>query len=386
MRHVNAWRPGPVGGDRRGTALLAVLAVLAVVTVAATAAAALSRTQQHDARGAAAGLRARAAAEGALAGVLTSWPGAWTTRLVPGGWDARLAASAAGPATVRALRLDAHRYLLTAESSSPAFSGPLGAAVRRIALFAQLDNVAYTPGATLVAAGPVAVGLDAEIRGADAAPLGWTDCTGFDTASVAVAAPSVGVAPTARVVGSVVTDPGAWSPPPAERFGDVDRAALVARADVVLPAGGAFSPLPRTIVGATPADTGCVRDAASWGEPYRGPAAVAACAGDLPVVYVRGPGVTELRGPARLQGTLVVDGALTVTGRVEVAGLVVVGGRLDASAGALVVDGAVLVRGGAASVGPGSRVRRSRCALERAAAGASRPVPLARRAWSDVVR
>ena len=70
----------------------------------------------------------------------------------------------------------------------------------------------------------------------------------------------------------------------------------------------------------------------------------------------------------------------------EVAGLVVVGGALAAQGGALVVDGALVVRGGTTSLGTGSRVGRSRCALDRAAEGASRPVPLARRAWSDFVR
>lgn len=367
---------------RRGTALPAALVALAVTALAATAAATLARTQQHDARSAAAALRARAAAEGALATTLATWPPAWSARLAPGGWEARPVTSAAGPTTVRALRLDARRYLLTADAASPALAGPLGSAVRRVALFAALDNVAFAPAAPLIAAGPVSLAADAEVRAADAAPADWPDCPPFDgTVGPAVAAPSFAAAPTARVFGAVLTEPSAWTPPTPDRFGDVDRGTLAARADVILLAGGAASPAPR----AGP-DGGCVRNASSWGEPRRGPAAVAPCAGDFPVIHVRGPGTTELRGPARLQGTLLVEGNLRVTGRVDVTGLVLVGGRLDGAAGALVVDGALLVRGDAASLGPGSRVRRSRCALDRAGAAASRPVPLVRRAWSDVVR
>jgi hypothetical protein len=221
-------------------------------------------------------------------------------------------------------------------------------------VFVQVDDVAYAPAAALVGAGPVALAGGAEVRAADVAPAGWTDCGAPDPApAAAVAAPALVPAPTAHVSGAVTADPGAWAAA-GERFGELDRSGLVARADLVVPAGGSYVPAPPV-------------------------------AGEFPVVHVRGAGETELRGPARLQGTLLVDGGLTVVGRVEVAGLVVVGGTLAASDGALVVDGAVVGRG-AASLGPGSAVRRSRCALDRAAAGASRPAPLARRAWSEVVR
>ncbi len=368
---------------RRGTALVAVLVALVVATLAATAVAALARMLQAHARGAAAVLRARTSAEGAIATVLASRPTAWAV-LPPGGSDARTVSSSAGTATVRALRLDARRYLLTADAASAAVAGPVGPAVRRVGVFAQLD-VAYDGPAALVVAGPVTLALDTELRAADAAPATWTDCGApADVMPVAaVAAPSLQLATDTRVLGPVLTATSAWSPPAPERFGDIDRAALTARADVVLSAGGLVTPLPRAASGTEPA---CVRDRTSWGDPWRGSTAVAACTGDYPVVHLRGTGLTTIRGPARFQGTLLVDGSLNVIGRVDVAGLVVVGGALQASSGVLVVDGMVLVRGSAASLGSGSRVRRSRCALDRAAAAASRAVPLARRAWVDVVR
>jgi hypothetical protein len=101
------------------------------------------------------------------------------------------------------------------------------------------------------------------------------------------------------------------------------------------------------------------------------------------VVHVRGAGRTTLRAPARWQGVLLVDGDLAVEGLVEGAGLVVVRGRLDAAGGALVLHGALRARGGA-TLGAGSRVVRSRCALDRAARGAGKPVAHGRRAWQDV--
>lgn len=385
-RWVRSTSPG-----RRGSALIAVLAAVVLATLVAGAAAALARTLQADVRGAAAALRARAAADGAIATVLAGWPPSWTTGLAQGASDARSVTSAAGTATVRALRLDARRFLVTADATSPALAGPLGPAVRRAALFAQLDDVSFAATAALVAAGPVALAAGTEVRAADGAPDGWGDCVATPDAAAAVAAPALDAAPGSRVLGATLTDPAAWAPPSSERFGGVGRDALAARADVVVPAGGGLAPAPRAVPngsrGQSPnVDFACARDPASWGEPRRGAAAVAACVDDFPVVYVRGPGVTQLRGPARFQGTLVLDGGLDVVGPVDVAGVIVVGGALRAAGGALTVDGAVLVRGGGASLGPGSRVRRSRCALERAAAGASRPAPLARRAWAEVVR
>ncbi|HEY0779973.1 MAG TPA: hypothetical protein VGD56_18555 [Gemmatirosa sp.] len=373
------------GGDRCGSALIAVLVALVVAMLTATAAAMLARAQQDDARGAAAALRARTAAEGALATVLAAWPASWSASLAPGASDTRTITSAAGTATVRALRLDGGRFLLSAEASSGALAGPVGDAVRRVGLFAQFENVRYDGAAALVAAGPFDLTTDTEVRALDAAPPGWSDCTSPPESPVAAAAaaPTVRANGGAGLLGAVLSAPAAWVPPSPERFGDVERDALAARADVVVSAGGVVSPAPRATGGA---GASCVRDATSWGEPYRGAGAVGPCTSDYPVIHLRGPGVTTLRGPARLQGTLIVDGSLNVVGRVEIAGLAVVGGTVQASSGALVVDGGLLVRGTSVSLGPGSRVRRSRCALDRAAAGASRAVPLARRAWVDIVR
>jgi hypothetical protein len=126
-------------------------------------------------------------------------------------------------------------------------------------------------------------------------------------------------------------------------------------------------------------------DAGSWGEPWRGGGAVAACADVAPVIHLRGPGRTTLRGPARLQGLLLVDGDLAIEGEVSVAGALVVAGRLDASSAVLRVDGAVLVRGGG-RLGAGSVVRRSGCALERVTQGASPVTVFGRRGWSEAWR
>ena len=369
---------------RRGTALLAVLAALVIAMIVATAAAALGRALQDDARGAAASLRARAAAEGGLAMVLTTWPAAWTA-LATGASDVRTVSSTAGTASVRALRLDVSRYLLAAEAASAAGPGSIGPAVRRVGVFAQLENIVFSPPAALVAAGPVSLATDIDVRGADAPPPTWTDCdaTVESPTAAAIAAPSVRTVVGTRVAGTVLTAASTWTPPTPERFGDIDRDALVARADIVL-APGNYTPIPRAGTGT---DTACIRDRLSWGEPLHGPTAVARCTGDFPVIHIRGAGTTTLFGPARFQGTLIVDGSLDLFGRIDAAGLILVNGPVQTRAfGSLVLDGALVSRGTGATLAAGSRVRRSRCALDRAAAAVSRPSPLARRAWVDLVR
>jgi hypothetical protein len=167
------------------------------------------------------------------------------------------------------------------------------------------------------------------------------------------------------------------------RFGEGTWDALASRAAVTLDGGASASPLPRASGGA------CVVDDASWGEPRRGIAAVAACEHASPVVAARAPALT-LRGPARGQGLLLVDGDLRVEGVVDHAGLVVVRGAVDASRGALRVRGALMVANddgrGASVIGPGSEVLYSSCAVARALIAASRPAPLRRRSWTEVTR
>jgi len=373
----------------RGAALPFVLAALVVGAVCAAAAASLAIEAGRGARGGAAVLQAGAAADGGLAVTLARWPARWNAALAPGDTTARTVTTPAGPARVRVLRLDAERFVLEAEARSGAgiVDGP---AVRRRMLFARLRHVALAAEAAVTAGGVVEIAAGATVVAADQVPDGWTGCgppAGGGFGAAAVAAPDAMVDPGATVVGPVRTDAAAWAGAADPQFGDATYAAHATRAHVVVDAAGPLSPLPAAGAPAAPGDVGaepCALGAASWGEPARGAGAVAACAGALPLVHLRGSSV-RLRGPARLQGTLLVDGDLVVEGLVQGAGLVVVRGAVDASAGALVLDGA-LIAGGPVRLGAGSRVRASSCAAARANQYAARAAPLARRAWAEVLR
>lgn len=374
---------------RRGTALPFVLAALVIGLIAVGAAASVVRAAGRGARAAAAVVQAGAAADGALAELVARWPARWNVALVPGTGAWREMATAAGPARVRVVRLDAGRFALEAEARSAAVVSPEeGAAVRRRMLLVRLRHVAPPAAAAVTAGGPVALDAGAVVDGADAVPNGWADCLPVAGGSLAVAAPEVLAEPGADVRGVVRTDAAAWAAALDPRFGDAPYAELAAGAVVDVDAGaGPFAPVPRALGGAsTPGDAGaepCALDAGSWGEPRRGPGAEPACEGALPVVHLRGR-VARLQGPARFQGTLLVDGDLEIEGLVEAAGMVVVRGAVQ-GAGALVLDGR-LVAGGGVRLAGGSRVRASACAAVRAAAYAARAGPLARRAWAEVQR
>jgi hypothetical protein len=372
------------GRRRRGAALPFVILALVVGLAGASAAASVAREARRAARGATAGVQAELAADGALAALVARWPARWNLALGAGDGATREVDTPAGRARVRAVRLDAERFALEAESRAGVGALPGdGPAVRRRMLVVRLRHTRPAVAAAVTAAGAVRLPASAAVAGGDAVPDGWAECPPQVAGPAeAVAAPDVVADLLATVDGPVRTDSAAWAEAVLPRFGDAAFAEHSRRAHVTVDAAGALSPAPTA--GGDGAAEPCALGAANWGEPARGAGAVAACEGDFPVVHVRAP-LVRLRGPARLQGTLLVDGDLAVEGEVRAAGLVVVRGAVDASAGALVLDGA-LVAGGPVRLGAGSRVRRSTCAVDRASRYGARATPLARRAWSEVVR
>lgn len=379
-------------GGRRGGALPAALVLLTVGAVLATAGAATTRDAVRASRGAVATLQARATADAALAWARRHWSPAWVLALRPGAVRRLAVATAAGSATLDVLRLDAHRYLLVAEARVATGAAGAGAtAIRRVGAFVRLIPVTIAPPAALTAGGPVAAPDGATIRGADAAPPGW-DCppapSGAADLAVARDADTVLLARSVPSTPSVLVAPVARDDATYEGFGDESWDALARRADVVIDAGLDLSPLPREVAGA------CVVDAGSWGEPRRGAGASAACTEVAPVVHLRGPGVTRLRGPARMQGILLVDGDLEVEGDVAIAGVVIVRGAMRAPAASLRVTGALLVRQRAAAtgaaqavvLGPASVVERSSCAVATVTLAASHVMALGRRGGVTVTR
>jgi hypothetical protein len=365
--------------------------LLVVGSALALGSATAMRGSVRASRAPAAMLQARATADAAIASTLARWRSEWSMALPRGSAWRGDVATPAGPAAVTVLRLDVHRYLVSAESHARTGApGADSAAVRRVGQFVRLHRVLIEPPAALTSGGPVVAPSGALVRGADVAPTGW-DCPLADAsaADLAVAHPidSADVASGVLATPTVLETAAARDDATYEQFGDETWDALTARAHVVVPTGGAYSPTPREQGGA------CVVDAGSWGEPRRGVGATS-CANSAPVVHVRGAGVTRLVGPARMQGMLLVDGDLEVEGDVEIAGVVLVRGALRAPSAAMRVTGALLVRQRASAtgaphaivLGPASVVQRSSCVVAAVTLAASRVMRLGRRGGFTVTR
>jgi hypothetical protein len=382
--------PRRVRPPRRGVALPAALGALALLSALALAGVAVGRDELRASQALAADVRARAAAEGAVAIELARWDPTRNLRLATGAAD-RSAPPVGADASVRTVRTALRTFLLDARASAPA--GPLGAvrvATRRLRLLVRLRHLAPTLEGAIGTAGSLAVAAGARVSGADGAPEGWAECGAWGEVPADVAAVAVADADSMHAPPGVTLDRGVRATASAAghdayaRFGEETWESLAARATVVIEEGaGPVSPAPREVAGA------CVADGASWGEPRRGAGAVAACTLASPVVHARGAELW-LRGPARGQGVLLVDGDLRVEGELQYAGLVVVRGAVRAGAGALRLRGALMIANadgrGASELGPGSDVAYSSCAVARAAIAAARPVPVGRRAWSEVTR
>ncbi len=381
----------PARRSRRGTALPIALILLAVGGVLAVGTAATMRDAVRGSRTPAARQQARARAAAAVAWSLAHWRSEWAVAMLPGGVHRDSVRTPAGDAQLSVLRLDPHRYLLVGEGSADTHAPGVGSrAVARVGAFVRLTRVWIAPPAALVGGGLVEAAAGASVQGGDVPPDGWSDCpppqVGIPDLAVATTADTVGLPPGVLGGGGVALTPDARDDAAYETFGDVTWSALARRAGVVLAAGGVASPSPRVDAG------GCVVDADSWGEPRRGAGGVSGCMATAPVVHMRGPGVTRIRGPARMQGMLLVDGDLEVEGDVDVVGVVLVRGALRARTAALRVTGALLVRqragatptDPAVAMGPLGVVRHSRCAIATVTLAASKPELLGRRAWVDV--
>ena len=381
----------PVRGSRRGTALPIALILLAVGGVLAIGTAATMRDAVRSSRAPVARQQARARAAAAIAWSLAHWRSEWALALPPGAVHRESVTTPAGVGALSVMRLDPHRYLLVGEGSAETRAAGVGShAVARVGAFVRLTRVWLEPRGALVSGGLVEAAAGASLQGGDVPPDGWSDCPPPQVGppDLAVAAPddTVGLPPGVLGGGGVALTPDARDDAAYEIFGDVSWSALTRRAGVVLAAGAVASPSPRADA------SGCVVDADSWGEPRRGAGAVSGCMATAPVVHVRGPGVTRIRGPARMQGMLLVDGDLEIEGEVDVVGVVLVRGALRARTAALRVTGALLVRqraratpaDPAVALGPLGVVRHSRCAVTAVTLAASQPALLGRRAWADV--
>jgi hypothetical protein len=164
-----------------------------------------------------------------------------------------------------------------------------------------------------------------------------------------------------------------------ERSG-LDWGALVAMADRIY-TGAAVEPLTPAPAAFGSACDASVRD--NWGEPHR-QVPGAPCQDHFPIIYVDGD---LTLGGGRGQGILLVRGDLDISGGTDFVGLVVTTGRLRLAEGGGLLVGAVLVLNGGSepsTLGGGSAVRLSTCALAAVGGPAASARAFRDRFWLDL--
>ena len=375
----------PAGGPKPGFALAAALFALVVIAALVGGAFFAARQELRVGLNHRWSEQASGAAEAGLLDALTEGSaGRW--RAVAAGDSLRFAGSlpsGTGRYDGAVHRLNAQLFLVRATGFDVA-----GQSERTVGALARLVPWPIRPPAALSVRGALRMDGTAWIDGRDGAPPSWTDCpaTGQDSLP-GLALRSLtdlqtdGCAGLACITGTprVRADSALTDAAVLERSG-LDWGVLVAMADRIY-TGAAVGPLTPTPAASGSACDAAVRD--NWGEPHR-QAPGAPCQDHFPIIYVDGD---LTLGGGRGQGILLVRGDLDISGGTDFVGLVVTTGRLRLAEGGGLLVGAVLVLNGGldpSTLGGGSAVRLSTCALAAVGGPAAIAMAFQDRFWLDL--
>ena len=168
------------------------------------------------------------------------------------------------------------------------------------------------------------------------------------------------------------------------RFGDLTWKELTAMAD---PAHSYATGVDvKNIAPVDSAGVKCVKTAAStWGDVRRGSTTPYPCEGFFPIIYARGN--LSLSAQSKGQGILLVEGDLAVSGGFEFYGPVIVRGSLKTTGSGGHFNGGVMAANvdlEQSTVLGDAVISYSSCAILKALAGSSLPMPVRDRAWVDL--
>lgn len=355
--------PAPSGGPRPGFALAAALFALVVISALVGGAFFAARQELRVGLNHRWSEQASGAAEaGLFAALAEGSAGRWRT--VEAGDSLPFFGSlpsGTGRYAGAVHRLNAQLYLVRATGVDVT-----GQSERTVGALARLVPWPIRPPAALTVRGAFQMDGTAWIDGRDGAPPGWTDCPAGERDSL-------------PGLERLAADSTAGDAALLERSG-IDWGALVAMADRIY-AGAAVGPLTPAPAASGSACDAAVRD--NWGEPRRQVPGTP-CENRFPIVFVDGD--LALSG-GRGQGILLVQGDLDISGGTEFAGLVVTTGRLRMPEGGGLLVGAVIVLNGGSdpsTLGGGSTVRLSTCALVAAGWPAAPARAFRDRFWLDM--
>ena len=328
--------------------------------------------------------RAAAAAELGLNRVPVDWNLADNARLKTGD-TLKKAYTAPGSATnVVITRLDGPFFWVVSEGSAGGM-GSQASARRRYGTLFRLNMPNMNFMGAITTQGNTTINGNVTVNGNDAAPAGWTGCSGTQNVAGAAISPTT----TATVNGSVslqgspqvLTTPAASDSNTYFNYGNSNYQSIAASANLTYAGGTMLTGVQPLIVGGV-----CQANVipANWGEPnHTSPAG--ACDTYFPIIHVLGDlKVTTGRG----QGILLVDGDLTVAGNFTFDGAVIARGGLKMSGTGNKIVGAVMAASVTVSdsvaLSGNTSLLYSSCALQAALSSSAYPTQAMQRGWVDM--
>ena len=331
--------------------------------------------------------RATAAAELGLNRIPVDWNLADNARLKTGDTLKKAYAAPGGAtATVVVTRLDGPFFWAVSEG----YAGGVGSqasARRRYGTLFRLNMPQMNFLGAITTQGNTTINGNVSVNGNDAAPAGWTGCSG---AAQNMAGAAISPTTTATVNGSVtvngnppvLTTPAAGDTNTYFNYGNSNYQSLAAAANLTYPGGSLLTGVGPIVVGAVCQTS---LNPANWGEPnHTSPAGP--CDTYFPVIHVLGDlKVTTGRG----QGILLVDGNFTVAGNFAFDGAVIARGGLKMSGTGNKITGSVMaatvtVNDSSVSLTGNTSLQFSSCALQAALSASAYPAQAMQRAWVDL--
>ena len=329
--------------------------------------------------------RAAAAAEFGLNRIPVDWNLADNQRLKTGDTLKKAyTVPGSGTATVVVTRLDGPFFWVVSEG----YAGGMGSqasARRRYGVLFRLNMPNMNFMGAITTQGNTTINGNVTVSGNDAAPAGWSGCSGTQNVAGAAISPTT----TATVNGSVsvtgnpsvLTTPAASDSNTYFNYGNSNYQSIAASANLTYAGGTLLTGVQPLIVGGA-----CQASAipANWGEPnHTTPAG--ACDTYFPIIHVLGDlKVTTGRG----QGILLVDGDLTVAGNFTFDGAVIARGGLKMSGTGNKIVGGVMAASVTVSdsvaLSGNTSLLYSSCALQAALSSSAYPTQAMQRSWVDL--
>lgn len=275
-------------------------------------------------------------------------------------------------------KLNSKLYLVdvTGRDSSSIRGGLGGGGSRqRVAMLLRVIPLKVSVPAAFTVGGKVTWGGgNTFVKGADAAPPGWTGCT-TGPAVAGVRAKSIGDLGSSN--GQYTGSPDSVISPTIDStaftdFGLTNYATLASQATIQL-SGGSLAPAPVLSGGK------CSFTSTNWGD---GNTPTNPCGNYFPIVHITGnANISSGQG----QGILLVDGNLVVSGTFKYYGMIVVQGSFSTAAGGSpTIYGSILARSANTSTSAFSgdvTINYSKCAMEKTMDGTGIATPVRSRAW-----